>query len=130
MALLLLFCTILLSTWGTASDGCDVCLEKYIRTSILLELCKDFYQFGVKRDLPPSFGATAFLSRLERDPPFFKIHITPRYVPAGSNSAHGIFHKKQVRPLFGRGGLQDFEEIRLPAEYILACRLLETAAGT
>jgi len=78
----------------------------------LLKYGKDFHQLGVKRDFPPSFGATTFLSRFEHYPPFFEIHIIPHYVPAGSDPAHGIFHKKQVRRLFRRGNLQHLEKIR------------------
>ena len=55
----------------------------------MLKVCKDLYQFAVKRNFPPSFGATPFLSGLERYPPFFKIHIIPHHVPAGSDPAHG-----------------------------------------
>src|SRR5437870_4374599 len=78
---------------------------------LLLKLRKDLYQFTVKWDFPPSFRATAFLSRLEHDPPFFKIHVTPGYVPAGADPTHGIFHKKQMGLLVGRGDLQHLEEI-------------------
>jgi hypothetical protein len=47
-------------------------------------------QIRSPRPSPPRFF------RVLHDPRLFEIHLIPSYVPAGADSAHGIFHKWQV----------------------------------